>query len=345
MLSRPTVLLLSCLLALTPHEFLAQTLFVAQNESNTVNLDDLGEELSTQIGNATGAGAVDASILLDDPDGFLCGLVVMKGNEEFHYHQTADRFSSVIHGGGYMNLGEGLKTAPIGANILFQAGQPHQLFNRADDYTSVITCFSGDDSGATPAEDASPIPPESIASLPLPTSDGPVFWSAETGKIELLTFAAPADGEALTEYSLVESTATGGMKVSELVLATSQEYQMNANSSIWAIVVEGNVQTSSAASESDLITIPEGSSIVLKKGEGHKFVNTGDASSPARILLVFAPANSGGGSVTTNTTEPPATTTEPTMAPADVPSSSAFQAQLAVAALIGTVLSLVHFYY
>ena len=85
--------------------------FISKGE--TVNLSEMAASNYDMIGDATGTDALKVELLQKDEDGFLCAQVIVKGNEKFHTHETADLFVQVMSGGGYFKAGVGFLLAGL----------------------------------------------------------------------------------------------------------------------------------------------------------------------------------------------------------------------------------------
>lgn len=216
--------------------------FVKQDESESVNLSELAESNYKMIDeNVTGTDALKIGLLQKDENGFLCAQVVIKGNEKFHTHESADLFVHVMSGGGYFNVGNGTSIPmPAGSNMLVEAGQPHQFFNKADPYTAVVACFQPTDNSGENPVDASPGP-----DLDLVVDSPPVFLTL-TEKVDLMTLEGPGEGESRKVHVLQSTTGISGMTVAAVVLATEETYHVHDESSLLIIVIQGNVVTASA---------------------------------------------------------------------------------------------------
>lgn len=282
----PLLFSLLTLVAITAQD----SFFVAQDATDTVNLSELADSLFAEIGNATGTNALQKGPLTQDTeDGFKCALVVVKGNEPFHTHDNADLFGSIIHGGGYLNVGNGTSVAlQVGDNIFIQAGQTHQLFNMANDYTAIIACFYPNDSaGEFPVNDN---PGPELPYVASGSRDAEYYGALKTmdGAVtNLLALEHPAENETRAVYP---NTRTEKMSVATVVLATCETYHVHQDSALFIVVVEGTVETSSATDENVKISVPQGSFMLLDKCAPHKFGNLESRDSPAILLAAFGPA-------------------------------------------------------
>mmetsp|Transcript_17067 Transcript_17067/g.49003 ORF Transcript_17067/g.49003 Transcript_17067/m.49003 type:complete len:354 (+) Transcript_17067:30-1091(+) len=276
----------------------AEDTFFTCWKGETINLSELADSNYDMIGNATGTDALKVGLLQEDEDGFLCAQVIVKGNEKFHTHETADIFVQVMSGGGYFNIGDGTSiNMPTGANILLEAGQPHEFFNKADPYTALVACFRAKaaedcDSEKTPV-DGNPGPNIDV------TQDFPSSFATVTGlPVDLTGLDGPAAGESRKVHVLKSTAGISGMTVAAVVLATEESYHVHQSSSLWVTVVKGNnVVTASANDPEVTISVPEGSSIVFKKCEPHQFINLDGPGNPATLLAVFGPSLQSGDSV------------------------------------------------
>jgi quercetin dioxygenase-like cupin family protein len=117
------------------------SLFTVAGDTPVV-LDDIAHQLREHIS----AQPPDAPQLAEQPlstqTGVLIALAVVRGNETPHTHPESDLVFTVLQGGGYVQLADGIIGAPPGSTVVIPKGVCHAYYNTADSDSVLLATFS-----------------------------------------------------------------------------------------------------------------------------------------------------------------------------------------------------------
>lgn len=107
-----------------------------------VVLDDIAHQLREKICSLS----PDAPQLAEEPlatqSGVLVALAVVRGNELPHTHPESDLVFTVLEGGGYVQLSDGIVGAPPGSTVVIPKDVCHAYYNTAEPDSVLLATFS-----------------------------------------------------------------------------------------------------------------------------------------------------------------------------------------------------------
>jgi quercetin dioxygenase-like cupin family protein len=107
-----------------------------------VVLDDIASQLREQICALSPDAPQLAKQKLEAQSGVMEVLVVVRGNETPHTHPKSDLIFSVLKGGGYVQLSDGIIGAPERSTVVIPKGVCHAFYNTADPDSVLLATFS-----------------------------------------------------------------------------------------------------------------------------------------------------------------------------------------------------------
>ncbi|MDT5269342.1 MAG: Cupin [Acidobacteriota bacterium] len=110
--------------------------------STPVVLNEIAHKLREKIS----ALPPDAPQLAEQPlstqTGVLVALAVVRGNETPHTHPKSDLVFTVLEGGGYVQLSDGIVGAPPQTTVVIPKGVCHAYYNTAEPDSVLLATFS-----------------------------------------------------------------------------------------------------------------------------------------------------------------------------------------------------------
>lgn len=111
-------------------------------DGTPVVLDDIAHQLRAQIAALSPDAPQLAEQTLATQTGVLVALAVVRGNETPHTHPESDLIFSVLEGGGYVQLSDGIVGAPPHSTVVIPKGVCHAYYNTADSDSVLLAAFS-----------------------------------------------------------------------------------------------------------------------------------------------------------------------------------------------------------